>query len=169
MLSHRILYRVLPPLVICLATVLTLSAVTASARATPEQMRTYPADRVLTHREQADIQRGWIEKRFDTLLTGLMRREGIDMWIVVSREYNDDPVFRSMAPPTTFSYAQPVIRHGGSRGTFSPDRGPPLYHVDLRPHALARAPVSRGGGRLAWRGAAPPRRQRHRERQLVGR
>jgi Xaa-Pro aminopeptidase len=122
MLSHRILYRVLPPLVICLATVLTLSAVTASARATPAQMRTYPSDRVLTHREQADIQRGWIEKRFDTLLTGLMRREGIDMWFVVSREYNDDPVFRSMAPPTTFSSRRRTILVFHDRGAAGVER-----------------------------------------------
>ena len=38
-----------------------------------------------------------------------MRREGIDMWIIVSREYNDDPVFRSMAPLTTFSSRRRTI------------------------------------------------------------
>lgn len=68
-----------------------------------------PADRVLTHREQAALVRGWIEKRFDTLLPVLMRRSAIDMWIVVSREYNDDPVFRSLAPPTTFSSRRRTI------------------------------------------------------------
>jgi Xaa-Pro aminopeptidase len=65
--------------------------------------------RILTHREQAPLVRGWIEKRFDRLLPGLMRREGIDMWIVVSREYNDDPVFRSMAPLTTYSSRRRTI------------------------------------------------------------
>jgi hypothetical protein len=58
-------------------------------------------ERVLTHREQAPLQYKWISDRFRTLLPTLMRREGIDMWIVVSREYNDDPVFRTMAPLTT--------------------------------------------------------------------
>jgi hypothetical protein len=61
-----------------------------------------PAQRVLTHREQAPLIKGWIEKRFDTVLPELMTRTGIDMWIIVSREYNDDPVFRSMAPITTY-------------------------------------------------------------------
>ncbi len=69
----------------------------------------YPADRVLTHREQAPLVRGWIEKRFRTVLPALMRREGVDMWIVVSREYNDDPVFRSMAPITTYSSRRRTI------------------------------------------------------------
>ena len=69
----------------------------------------YPANRVLTHREQAPLVRAWIEKRFDTLLPGLMRREGVDMWIIVSREYNDDPVFRSMAPLTTYASRRRTI------------------------------------------------------------
>jgi Xaa-Pro aminopeptidase len=68
-----------------------------------------PAHRVLTHREQAPLVKSWIQKRFDTVLPALMQREGIDMWIVVSREYNDDPVFRSMAPLTTFSSRRRTI------------------------------------------------------------
>jgi hypothetical protein len=71
---------------------------------------------VLTHREQAPLVRGWIEKRFDTVLPELMRREGIDMWIIVSREYNDDPVFRSMAPLTTYSSRRRTILVFHDRG-----------------------------------------------------
>jgi hypothetical protein len=61
-----------------------------------------PTQRVLTHREQAPLIKTWIERRFDTVLPDLMARTSIDMWIIVSREYNDDPVFRSMAPITTW-------------------------------------------------------------------
>ena len=68
-----------------------------------------PAQRVLTHREQATLVKGWIQKRFDTLLPTLMQRTGIDMWVVISREYNDDPVFRSMAPLTTYSSRRRTI------------------------------------------------------------
>jgi Xaa-Pro aminopeptidase len=68
-----------------------------------------PAERVLTHREQAPLVKGWIEQRFDTLMPNLMTRTGIDMWIIVSREYNDDPVFRSMAPLATFSSRRRTI------------------------------------------------------------
>lgn len=66
-------------------------------------------NRVLTHREQAPLQSRWIADRFKTVLPGLMRREGIDMWIIVSREYNDDPVFRSMAPVSTYSSRRRTI------------------------------------------------------------
>jgi Xaa-Pro aminopeptidase len=86
--------------------------------ATPAVAQTLPAprlrsgqagDRVLTHREQAPLIKSWIAKRFDTLLPELMRREGIDLWVIVSREYNDDPVFRSMAPLTTYSSRRRTI------------------------------------------------------------
>src|SRR5687768_13618943 len=59
-----------------------------------------PTVRVLTHREQNELVTPWIKKRFDTVLPGLMTREGIDMWIIPTREYNEDPVFASMSPIT---------------------------------------------------------------------
>jgi Xaa-Pro aminopeptidase len=68
-----------------------------------------PTERVLTHREQAPLVKGWIQKRFDTVLPMLLERVGIEMWIIVSREYNDDPVFRSMAPLTTYSSRRRTI------------------------------------------------------------
>src|SRR5262245_1438949 len=85
-----------------------VAAVVASANG---QTPTYPdpTQRVLTHREQAPLVKGWIQKRFDTLLPQLMSRTGIDMWIIVSREYNDDPVFRSMSPLTTYSSRRRTI------------------------------------------------------------
>jgi Xaa-Pro aminopeptidase len=69
----------------------------------------FPASGVLSHRDQAAHVYRWISDRFDTVLPALMRREGIDMWIIVSREYNDDPVFRSMSPLTTFSSRRRTI------------------------------------------------------------
>jgi Xaa-Pro aminopeptidase len=83
-------------------TALALSAGIAEAQL-PQAETVLPANRVLTHREQAPIVRARIEQRFETLLPSLMRREDIDLWLVISREYNDDPVFASMAPPTTYS------------------------------------------------------------------
>jgi Xaa-Pro aminopeptidase len=89
--------------------VVILAAAAAAAAAAQAPHYPDPAVRVLTHREQAPIVKSWIQKRFDTVLPQLMRRAGIDMWIIVSREYNDDPVFRSMAPLTTFSSRRRTI------------------------------------------------------------
>ena len=37
------------------------------------------------------------------VLPALMRRENIDMWIIMSREYNEDPVIKTMLPSTWVS------------------------------------------------------------------
>jgi len=79
-----------------------------------------PAMRVLTHREQAPLKRQWVLQRFKDVLPALMRREQIDMWVIVSREYNDDPVFASMAPVTTYSSRRRTILVFFDRGS---DRG----------------------------------------------
>lgn len=85
-----------------------------------------PTQRVLTHREQAPLVKTWIQKRFDTLLPQLMSRTGIDMWIIVSREYNDDPTFRSMAPLTTFSSRRRTILV-----FFNPGGGKPVERLSI--------------------------------------
>lgn len=94
--------------------------ISASALATPTVRG--QAERVLTHREQAPLQYKWISDRFKTVLPALMRREAIDMWIVVSREYNDDPVFRSMAPVTTYSSRRRTILVFFDRGAQGVER-----------------------------------------------
>ena len=55
---------------------------------------------VLPLRAQAETHDRWLEHRLETLVPALMRREGIDMWIVSAREYNEDPVIRTMLPAT---------------------------------------------------------------------
>ena len=55
-----------------------------------------------TLREQAAMQHAWLKKRLDTFLPALMRKHGIDFWVVPMREYNEDPVFSSITAPETF-------------------------------------------------------------------
>jgi Xaa-Pro aminopeptidase len=56
-----------------------------------------------TLREQAAMQQDWLRKRLDTFLPPLMRKHGIDMWVVPMREYTEDPVFTAITAPTTFA------------------------------------------------------------------
>lgn len=56
--------------------------------------------RVLTQREQAAVIDDLLEDRLRNLLPELMRREGFDMWVVMSREYNEDPVIKTLLPAT---------------------------------------------------------------------
>ncbi len=53
---------------------------------------------VLPVREQARVVNEILAERLDSVLPALMQRTGIDMWVLVSREYNEDPVLRTMLP-----------------------------------------------------------------------
>lgn len=63
---------------------------------------------ILTIKEQYAHRDLWLKKRIDTLIPALMKECGIDMWIVYCSEYNEDPLFRSLAP----SLVQFVSRTG---------------------------------------------------------
>lgn len=54
-------------------------------------------------REQAEIQQQWLKLRLERVLPRLMRRHGVQMWLVLCREYNEDPVFFSLVSPTVFA------------------------------------------------------------------
>ena len=73
-----------------------------------------------TLREQADLQQQWLTKRVTTLLPPLMRKYGIDLWVIPMREYNEDPVFTSLVSPTTFAARRRTIYVFFDRG---PEQG----------------------------------------------
>jgi Xaa-Pro aminopeptidase len=58
---------------------------------------------ILPERERARVVNEWLKWRLDNILPGLMRREKIDMWLVINREYNEDPVYLSLVPAPTLS------------------------------------------------------------------
>jgi hypothetical protein len=62
-----------------------------------------------TLREQAAMQQEWLRKRLDTVLPALMRKHGVDMWVMPMREYNEDPVFWSITAPETFAARRRTI------------------------------------------------------------
>jgi len=53
---------------------------------------------VLGLKEQAAVYDGWLSVRLNKLLPELMRREKLDMWLVLCEEYNEDPVYLSLVP-----------------------------------------------------------------------
>ncbi len=62
-----------------------------------------------TLREQAAMQQEWLKKRLDAFLPALLRKHGIDMWVVPMREYNEDPVFTAIVAPETFAARRRTI------------------------------------------------------------
>ena len=55
-------------------------------------------ENILPEKARADIQNEWLQERFDTILPKLMERAGIDMWLGINREYNEDPVYLTLVP-----------------------------------------------------------------------
>jgi hypothetical protein len=58
---------------------------------------------VLSPREQSVVIDEILAERINTLLPSLMERSGIDMWVIISREYNEDPVIKTFLPSTWLS------------------------------------------------------------------
>ncbi len=54
---------------------------------------------ILPLRKQRQLRSRWTKKRLQQVLAKMMRLEGIDMWVVISREDNEDPVAPTLVPP----------------------------------------------------------------------
>jgi len=53
---------------------------------------------ILSMKERARVINELLEDKVQNYLPEIMRREGIDMWVVISREYNEDPVIKTLLP-----------------------------------------------------------------------
>ncbi len=88
-----------------------------------------------TLREQAVVQQQWLEQRMTTVLPMLMRKHGVDMWVVPMREYNEDPVFSSLVSPTTFAARRRTIYvffdQCAARGAGTPPAGCTVERIAL--------------------------------------
>jgi len=100
-----------------LVPVLAATLLLAPASGLVAQARDYNPERPFgTLREQARTQQAWLEERLDKNLPMLMRKHGVDMWVVTMREYNEDPVFRALVSPTTFAARRRTIYMFHDRG-----------------------------------------------------
>ncbi|UAM97102.1 M24 family metallopeptidase [Polaribacter litorisediminis] len=55
---------------------------------------------ILSEVDRASLKDELLEDRFVNLLPKLMDQSGLDMWLLISREYNEDPVLKTMLPAT---------------------------------------------------------------------
>lgn len=58
---------------------------------------------VLEERARIEPVNRMLEERLDDLLPRLMREAGIDLWLVINREYAEDPVYFSLVPEPVFA------------------------------------------------------------------
>ncbi|MBA4198735.1 MAG: Xaa-Pro aminopeptidase [Chitinophaga sp.] len=55
---------------------------------------------ILPLREQAKVVDEVLADRLNNLLPQLMDKNGIDMWVMITREYNEDPIVKTILPAT---------------------------------------------------------------------
>ena len=51
-------------------------------------------------KDRATIIKNIQKDRIENLLPNLMQETGIDMWVIITREYNEDPIIKTLLPPT---------------------------------------------------------------------
>lgn len=51
---------------------------------------------ILSPRERAEVENRILAERLDTVIPAIMRAEGIDLWLLVAREYFEEPVVATM-------------------------------------------------------------------------
>lgn len=86
---------------------------------------------ILPERERSKAVDKMLKERLDTVVMPLMRREGVDMWILIAGEYDEDPVVKTMLPSTWLNARRTTIL------IFSDMGGPVVERM-----AVARYPVA---------------------------
>ena len=64
---------------------------------------------ILSMKERAAFIDNITELRVNTLMPSLMKQHNIDMWLLISREYNEDPILKTMLPATWLSARRTTI------------------------------------------------------------
>ncbi|MDH3733523.1 MAG: aminopeptidase P family protein [Gemmatimonadota bacterium] len=95
---------------------------------------------VLPLREQAAIVDGWLETRMETVAPLVMRREGVDLWIIAAREYNEDPVIETMLPATWMAARRRTVLVLYDRGEGRPLERLAVARYDIGPFPRAWDP-----------------------------
>jgi hypothetical protein len=86
---------------------------------------------VLPLRSQARLRDVWLAERLETLVPKLMRENGIDMWILVAREYAEDPVVSTMLDAESFHARRRTILV-----FFDPGDGKPVERMTVSRYGL---------------------------------
>ncbi len=71
---------------------------------------------IMPEEKRAEVMNNWLEWRLENIIPKLMRREGIDMWIIICREYNEDPVYMSLVPEPSMAARRTSILVFHDRG-----------------------------------------------------
>jgi len=66
--------------------------------------------KILPLRDRMTVYNGWLMNKLEKLLPDMMDETGIDLWVVVAREYNEDPVIMSLLPePNLYARRRTIL------------------------------------------------------------
>lgn len=91
----------------------------------------YP--KILSMEDRAVVIDGLLDERIETVLPTIMRRSGIDMWVIISREYNEDPVIKTFLPATWLSARRRTILV-----VYDPGSGQPLETLAIARYGVGK-------------------------------
>ena len=86
------------------------------------------AQAILPLKERARVMEEIQHHRFTELLPELMKAHKIDAWVLITREYNEDPVVKTMLPPTWLNARRSTIL---------------VFTLDPKTGELSRAAITR--------------------------
>ena len=86
---------------------------------------------ILSLKDRAALQDGWLKQRLDTIVPALMRQHAIDMWVLVAREYLEDPVVATMLDAESFSARRRTILV-----FYDPGNGKPVERLTVSRYGL---------------------------------
>lgn len=66
-------------------------------------------EKILSYRDRERIVDNWLRVRYKEVLPMVMKRSGIDCWVVACDEYNEDPVLRSLTPTAMMNARRTTI------------------------------------------------------------
>ena len=89
--------------------------------------------KTLTMKERAEVIDTWLEERANTVLPDLMKRTGIDFWLIIAREYNEDPVLKTFLPSTWQSARRTTMII-----VYAPGNGKPLETMAMSRYAVGK-------------------------------
>ncbi len=141
---------------LCRILVLCLASATALAGEAPAAS--------LSQRERVEPFNRILHDRLENLLPRLMRETGIDLWVVVNREYAEDPVFFTLVPQPEYAARRTTMLVFHDRG---PELGVALLSVGRYPFGEPYE-AAWVGGDLTEQWAALARLVKERNPQRIG-
>jgi len=89
------------------------------------------APEILPLRERAEIIDGILEHRLDTVIPQAMRAEGVDLWLLMAREYFEEPVVASMLDARSMAARRRTILI-----FYDPGEGRPVERLTVSRYAM---------------------------------